>query len=227
MKLILCTLALCLSILASVFAVKQAVREEGKKTRAAFSKATDALPLAGDDRSAAILSRLDALDTQVGNLNRHLSALEAAARPSPVTDAPLRKLQASADELRNELQSVSREIARLGGVPAHLAELTTFLDNSFDHMEKTVAAHATDQALAPAMEGLAQQLTIIDSYFTPLYLFLGLTYDPANQDLLAAYPSLDERMNELARQASQIRQEVADLNEWVRPPRRTEPSKPR
>ncbi len=221
MKLILCTLALCLSFLASVFAIKQVVREEGRKTRAALSKAADA-SVSDTSRNETILSRMDSLNTQLASLNGHLSVLENAARTRSDTDSYVRALQTESERVRSDLNAMSKEVARLQGIPAHLAQLTTFLDQSFDHLEKTVASFSAAEKMAPAIDELAQQVSNIDSYFSPLYLFLGLSYDPANQDLLTAYPSFDERINELTRQTIQIRQEMADLNEWLRPPRRTE-----
>ena len=123
--------------------------------------------------------------------------------------------------LQNYTAGNSAALARLDAVSGHLVELTTFIDQSFDHLEKTVTEAAAAQRIAEAIGPLANKVDAIDSYFTPLYAFLGLDYDPANADLMAAYPSVDLRLNELLLQIEALQKDLAYVKERV--PRIVEP----
>ena len=225
MKLILCTLAVCCSFLLSVATTQSVVRDEGKRTRVSVSKG-QAESSAGADLQEPLAQKLDALNNQLSNLNRRMSVLEEALKPdeSAHSSDPSQNMQSTLLALRRELSGVSSALARLNGVPGHLAELTVFLDKSFDHLEKTAAANATPETTLASLDAMTQKIDAIDSYFTPLYAFLGLVYDPANDGLMAGYPTVDERINELYLQQQAIRQDIADFR-YMMTPRNIEPVK--
>ena len=208
MKLILCTLAICLSILASVFTTKELIRAEGKKIRSSFPKAlTEPADAAG--RTEPLVQRLDAMNAQLGNMNRRLSSLEEASLRQAAT--------VSAPPLVKNTAGLTTTLTKLDAVPNQLAEITTYLDQSFEHLEKTVTETAAPQQFAESLENMSKRIDAIDSYFTPLYAFLGVVYDPSSQDLMASYPSVDVRINELFLQVEAVRNDVSDLREYHTP----------
>ena len=218
MKLILCTLAVCLSILVSVFTTRVWVHEEGKRTRSSIAKTIGEAPDTAHIQES-LSKKLDAINNQLAGLNRRLSVLEETTRaaPSSDTEAISASIQGTLSELRKELSSVTASLAKLNGVPELLAELTTYLGDSFAHLEKTTIESRVPEALTLTLVGMTQQLDTIGSYFTPLYAFLGLVYDPSNEDLLATYPSVDERINALYLQMQSLRQDIADVKESLTP----------
>jgi hypothetical protein len=138
MKLVFCTLAICLSILASVLTLKEAVRAEGKRTRTAIPKAL-AEPLDESRDPDSVVRKLDALQAQLSALNKRLALLEDAgqrngrqtAGAAPAPDPLLAEVRA----LAASVQALSGGVERLGGVPDQLkaqAGVTT-LDALFAH----------------------------------------------------------------------------------------------
>ena len=218
MKLILCTLAVCITFLLSVVTTQAVVRDEGKRTRVSVSKG-QAEPNAVAERQEPLAQKLDALNNQLAALNRRMSVLEEALKPDETSGAKnaSQNMQNNLLSMRRELDGVSTSLARLYGLPGHLAELTTYLDRSFEHLEKTAAAHATPETVMAALDVMNQKIDAIDSYFTPLYAFLGLVYDPANDGLMAGYPTVDERINELYLQQQAIREDIASFRDMLTP----------
>ncbi len=215
MKLILCTLSICLSILASVFTTKELVRAEGKKIRSSIPKAlTEPVEAAG--RAESLIQKLDAITAQLGSLSRRLTSLEDTyARQNPLL-APLGPA-GSAPGLNKTAVSLGATLARLDAIPDQLDNITTYLDESFEHLENTVTETTAPQRVTDALDPMAKKIDAIDNYFTPLYKFLGLVYDPANADLLADYPSVDVRLNELSLQIEAMHQDLAELRVFVTP----------
>lgn len=214
MKLILCTLAICLSIFASFFTTKELIRSEGKKVRSAIPKSlAEQEALAGRADPAA--QKLDAINAQLATISRRLSALEeASARPN-VTLATASDASGSA-AAKNGV-ALAATLARLDAVPGQLNEITAYLDQSFEFLEKTIADKAPPERFAETFDTMSKKVDAIDSYFVPLYTFLGVVYDPANSDLVAAYPSVDARINELFLQVDAIRTEVTALRDALTP----------
>jgi len=210
-KLVLCTLAVCLSILVSVLTLSSVIRTEEKKTRSTVPK--------------ALAEQLDAVNAQLAGLSRRLSVLEERETGRPPQPVPA---GATAETLQTDIRSLAKGVTsaqtRLEGVSTHLAELTTYLDRSFDHLEKALPAADANQGLQATVNQMAGKIDAIDSYFTPLYTFLGLVYDPKANDILSTYPSMDERINELSQQIETLRKELADLR-YMLTPRNIEPTK--
>lgn len=217
MKPVLCTLAVCLSLLASVLALKEAVRSEGKRIRAAIPKALTE-PLEGSKEPASIVQKLDAVQSQLGSLSRRLALLEESSGRTARAPAADRPEEKPADPLLGEVRAVgadvrdlSAAVSRLSVVPDHLSRLTTYLDQSFGHLDQRLADKATPDELLVSVDWLVKRVDDIDHYFTPLYAFLGLVYDPANEAALRAYPSLDARLNALAEDMDALQKAVADI----------------
>ena len=226
MKLILCTLAICLSLIAYTFTLSNLVRTESKKTRSSIPKAlTESLN--PSTREESVIQKLDAINAQLTSLSRRISLLEEGSGGHSVRTAvstgSADPAQADTRALAKSLNSLGTSLARLDGLPSHLAELTTFIDRSFGHLEKTVTETAAPQDLLTPINQMAVKIDNIDSYFTPLYAFLGLAYDPANQDLIATYPSVDERINALTLQIDAVHKEVSDIR-YMLSPRIIEPT---
>lgn len=224
MRVILCTLAVCLSLLAAVFTIQELIRAEGRRIRAAIPKAL-CEPADGQE---SVMQRLDDLSAQAASLGKRLAQLEekSSKPPAPAADDTPGALLSETRALASAVRGVAASQARLEGVPRHLAELTTYFDRSFSHLEKKIAEGAPpDAPQAVALSRLATRVDTIDRYFTPLYAFLGLVYDPGNEDLLADYPSVDVRLNALAADLRELRDAVADLRKRMPVPIVIEPTK--
>jgi len=206
MKLILCTLAVCISILASAFTTKTLILEEGKKIRVSIPK-TQSDPTEAAGRQEPLFQKLDAMNAQLANINRRMTLLEDTIARQPQTTAP--------DKTAEELQTITRNVegltgalAGIGAMPRHLTELTTYLDRSFEHLENKVTESASPALLAESLAGLSKKVDRVDSYFPALYAFFGVVYDPANGDMYATYPSVDKRINELFIQLDTLQADV-------------------
>jgi len=222
MKLVLCTLAVCLTILLSAFSISNLVQSEAKKTRSAFAKTL------GDSESAEtrkdpIAQKLERVCAQLSSVERRLSGLESAIQPYQT----LAKSEASHPENRaldRNLNSISTSLKKLDGVPGYLTSLSAYLDRSFDHVEKTVSSTAWPDSLQTSLSGISDKLDTLEGDFLPLYLFMGLPSDPNANSLLADYPTVDERINDLSQQLSAISQELTTIHglfdRWIIAPRR-------
>jgi len=215
MKLTLCTLAICLSILASVLTTKALIREESKRIRSSFAKtAADSDGL--QNQKDPVIQKLEAINAQLTALNRRLSLLEEGiAGKEHAADGE--SLRSTLQNLTKRTDGVTASLTKLDGVPDLLSELTAYIDQSFEHLEETVTTTASPEKLAAQLEAVERRLAIIDSYFTPLYAFLGLVYDPKSDDVLAAYPTIDARITALSGQLETLRKDIADLREWLVP----------
>ncbi len=207
MKMVLCTLAVCLSVLASVFTTRVLVRDEGKRIRGSIAK-TLPDPDSARNRHEAFLQKLDALNAQLAALNRRLSLLEESAGRGQRDSATAEHLRLTLQTLSKRTAGAASSLERLESMPGLLEELSAYLGQSFEHLEETVSATAIP---------MEKKLNDIDSYFTPLYAFLGLVYDPEKKDVLAAYPSVDARISALSKQLDAVRTDIAGLREWLAP----------
>lgn len=221
MKLVLCTLAICLTILLSAFSVSNLVQSEAKKTRSAFAKIVGD-PESAEARKEPAVQKLELISAQLAAVDRRLSALESSVQ-RPASAAPASSRAESRARERN-LDGIYASLDKLEGVPAYLTSLSAYLDRSFDHVEKTVSSATVPDSLQTSLGEISGKLESLESYFIPLYLFLGLPADAGDNALLANYPTVDERINDLSQQLSAIRQELATVHglfdKWIIAPRR-------
>ena len=69
MRTMLCTLVICLTVGAAVFSTRSYVREEGRRTRAAFGRSLDTdVPV--DDTQSIIAKKLESIQSQLGRAPR-------------------------------------------------------------------------------------------------------------------------------------------------------------
>lgn len=212
LKWVIGSLALGLAVLAAVLILADLVRSEGKKTRSAITKAL-AEPLNQPTREESVIQKLDTINAQLASLNKRLSLLEETLGRTAAANRGQQPTQADLQSMTRTVNGISVSMSQLKVMPSRLAELAVFLDRSFEHLEKKVAEAGTPPELPVTISRMAGKIDDIDSYFTPLYAFLGLPYEPADQAVLAAYPSVDERINDLTDQINAIRKETATLRE--------------
>lgn len=214
MKWVIGSLALGLAVLAAVLTLANLVRSEGKKTRLAITKALSE-PLNQPAREESVIQKLDAISAQLASLSKRLTLLEDGAGRAASASRTQQPIQADLQSLTRTVSGLSANVGQLKAVPSHIAELASFVDRSFEHLEKKVEEAGTPPGLQETVSRISGKVDDIDSYFTPLYTFLGLPYEPAAQDVLAVYPSVDERINELNTQLKAIREETATLREVI------------
>ena len=223
MKMVLCTLAICLSVLMATLSLSDLVRSEGKKTRSLVSRML-ADPAVPSDHKDAVLQKMDLVNARLTAIERYLSTPEETTSDTATTPASSDSSHSEMYTLTRRLEGLNTSLAKLQGVPAHLAALTTYLDRSFAHMEKVVTPSASPDDLLKAIGKIDERTSSIDGHFMPLCTFLGLPYDLSNSDALAAYPSVDKRLNALALQIEAVRKDVADVRHLF-PPQVMEPTK--
>jgi len=224
MKMVFCTLAICLSVLAATLSLSNLVRSEGKKTRSLVSRMLADPAAAPSDHKDAVLQKMDLISARLTAIERSLSSPEEMTPDTVATSASSDSSHAEMYTLTRRLEGLNNSLAKLQGVPAHLAALTTYLDRSFAHIEKVVTPSASPDDLLKAIGKIDERTSAIDGHFMPLCTFLGLPYDLSNSDALAAYPSVDKRLNALALQIEAVRKDVADVRHLF-PPQVMEPTK--
>ena len=214
MKTVLCTAAVCLCLLAHLLATRRMLQTEARLIRTTTAKALSD-PRTPDGAPTSTAQRFDALHMQLVSLGRRLTLLEESlGRASkPLPDEALAALRADLEAAAATQRGVQLAVERLGGVPAHLAELTTYLDRSFAHLGERVEGQTVPDDLLLSIDWTVRKLEEIDGYFTPLYAFLGLVYDPANEDLLADYPSLVVRLADLAADVQALQKSVQEIRD--------------
>ena len=220
MKTVLCTLAASMLLAATFFTTQTLVREEGKRTRNAFTKALSETHAETPEPADALANRLDALNTQLANLNRRMTALEEAVASSTAKDdGATKSMRTDLAALRQDMKELSSAQARFNVVPGYLADLTRYLDQSFAHVEKIVSGNAMPDAFAASIDELAQRLDMIEGFFVPLYEALGLAQDTETTGV----SSMGVQLDILAEQVDFIRQNIDYLLEWF-PPRNATPA---
>ncbi|HPB09994.1 MAG TPA: hypothetical protein PLU38_05665 [Kiritimatiellia bacterium] len=216
MKEILCTLAVCLMVAAAVHTNHSVVRDEGRRTRTALAKTSEPSTPSGES-DGAVAKRLDAVLSQLTACNRRITALEETLAASDRGADSTRSVRSDLNAVRQDLKSISASQARLTAVPGYLADLTRYLDHSFARVEQGFDDARMPEALAVALDDLAQRLDAIESLFAALYGALGIALDPQDGQPLAETPSLDARLNQLAEQSDQIRKDIEALRDWMTP----------
>ena len=195
MKEILCTLAVCLMVAAAVHTNHSVVRDEGRRTRTALAKTSEPSTPSGESDGAVA------------------KPLAASDRGADST----RSVRSDLNAVRQDLKSISASQARLTAVPGYLADLTRYLDHSFARVEQGFDDARMPEALAVALDDLAQRLDAIESLFAALYGALGIALDPQDGQPLAETPSLDARLSQLAQQSDRIRKDIEALRDWMTP----------
>lgn len=215
MRTMLCTLVICLTVGAAVFSTRSYVREEGRRTRAAFGRSLDTdVPV--DDTQNVIAKKLESIQSQLATLSRRMTVLEESIAARPQVADNTARLQTDLTATRQEVKAIASSQARLSGVPGYLADLTRYLDRSFAHIENRVADSGTPEALLLAVDDLTQRLNVIEELVATLNTTLGVlpdTQDGAQTTIL----SLDTRLSQLAEQNENIRKDIVALREWMTP----------
>ncbi len=215
MKMALCTVAICLTLIITFSATRETVRKEARLTRNAVGgKGAEGVADDGTGNEN-LYGGLEVLGNQLAVLNRRMTTLEDAVNTSDRVaheTALRRELQA----LREELKAVSTVQSRLVVLPGFMADLTRYLERSFEHVEKSVTPNTALEALAANVDEVALKIENVQTFFVPLYQSLGLAEkgDHANQTpvLLSV---LNEKLDKLVRETSEVRSDIEALRKWM------------
>ncbi len=216
MREMLCTLVICLMVTAAVFSTRSYVRQEGRRTRAALAK-THPKDDATDGTANDLARKLEAVNTQLTALNRRLAVLEESLETRSRAPDNAVSLLAELSAARQELKTIAASQTRLTVMPGYLADLTRYLDQSFAHVEQSVADIGTPETVIAAIDELSQRLDVMGGLFVALSNSLGLSFDVQNGQAQADTPSLDTRLTRLAEQNETILKDIDALREWMTP----------
>ena len=218
MKLILCTIALCLVIGVSVFTTQKVVQAEARKTRNSMPGMLNN-PLEGGQ---SLIARVDSLNASLAAINKRLTRIEEmTGREGKESGDQIRLvtvgIREEIDRLSLKVNTIANEQAVLKDIAGQLnllsAEIRT-VAGAIDAKGQT-GALASDEVVK-AMDWMVQKIEDIDSYFPPLYDFLGAVYTDEVAGL-AEYPSVDLRLNEVILALDKIQEDAAATRKLVTP----------
>ncbi len=218
MKIILSTAAVCLVIGISVFTTQKVVQTEARKTRNSMPGMLNN-PIEGGE---SLVVKIDNLNASIASVNRRLTRLEEiSGRESKESSAEIMRATVG---IREELDRLALRINTIAGEQAVLQEIARQM-NLLNAGMRTLAG-AIDTTAQPSaapsdevinvLDWMVQKIETIDSYFPPLYDFLGAVYT-GDGSSLADYPSVDLRLNEVLLTLDKVREDAAETRRLVTP----------
>jgi len=224
MKIIACTAAVCLVIGLSIYTTQKTIEAEGRRTRSSMPGVLSN-PM-GDGES---------LETKVGRLNVTLAAINQ--RLTRLEEISNRNNKADIDEIKTISTKISGDIgrmnARLNAISAEQAALNDIpsqlqtLDQNMRVIllaKESVAAEKSPppEEILKTLDWMVQKIDDIDSYFPPLYGFLGAVYSEDGGGVADGYPSIDKRINEVILQLDALQKDMnttlKNVSPYVREP---------
>jgi len=212
MKILACTAAVCVVIALSIFTTQKTIETEGRRTRASMPGVLSS-PL-GDGES--LVSKVEKLNATLSSINKRLTRLEDTGNRE--TKVKTDELKAISTDINQEveriaarLNAISKEQDALRDIPAQLQVIDRNMRIAILAKENEAkAAPASDppKEIIETLDWMVQKIDAIDSYFTPLYSFLGAVYTEKSSDAATSYPSVDKRLNEMIMQLDQLQKDM-------------------
>lgn len=212
MKIIVCTAAICLVIGLSVFTTQKAIEAEGRRTRG-FLPGVLNNPLGGGD---SLVSKVDKLNDTLISINKRLTRLEELSSRGSAVDnseimAAVTKTSGELGRITAQLSTLATEQDSLKVIPRQLQIIDQNMRVILLAKENAAAeAKPPEDELLATLDWVVQKLDDIDSYFPPLYTFLGTVYSGGDPRLeIADYPSVDKRLNEVILRLEELQKDVS------------------
>ena len=215
MKLIACTAAVCLVIGLSIFTNQRTIEAEGRRTRSSIPGVLRN-PL-GDGES--LITKVDKLNANLTAINKRLTRLEEISnRKNKVDNSELKSISTEinedVDRMTARLNAISKEQAALRDIPSQLQTIDHNMRIILLAKEERAKQSPPPKEIISTLDWMVQKIDDIDSYFPPLYDFLGALYESPNVD---GYPSVDKRLNEVILQLDEMQQDVSTTLKHVSP----------
>jgi len=217
MKVILCTAAVCLVIGASVFTTQKVVQAEARKTRNSMPGVLNN-PLEGGE---SLVARVDKLNATLAAINKRLTRLEdLTSQENKVDNSEIKEISTGIrqelDRLSLRVNNMAKDQEELNGLPSQLKIMDLNMRTAINAIDnRTPQENAPSEEVIKIMEWMVDKIEDIDSYFPPLYDFLGAVYD--TDATTADYPSVDLRLNEVIQILDKVQQDAAATRQLVTP----------
>ena len=214
----MCTAAICLVIGGSVFTTRRMIQTEARRTR-------NSLPVLLNnsvDGGESLITRVDNINASLSALNKRLARLEEiVSRETREGSDDIRKvnneLRAELGRLSGKVDEVANEQRRLKDVPSQLNLVRSGLNTLADVVETGASTDAAPaEEVIQALDWMVQKIEDIDSYFPPLYQFLGAVYT-GDGVTIGDYPSVDLRLNEVILNLDKVREDAEAIRKLVTP----------
>lgn len=226
MKIIVCTAVVCVVIGLSVFTNQRTIEAEGRRTRSSLPGMLSN-PMADGD---SLVSKIDTLNANLVSINKRLTRLEElSSRNNQVDNSELKEIstQISAEvgRMTARLNALSADQAQLKVIPSQLLTI----DQNMRVILLAKESIASEKSAPPpeiltTLDWMVQKIDDIESYFPPLYSFLGAVYDADAGAELAGYPSVDKRLNEVILQLDDLQKDMRttlrNVTPYIREPSR-------
>ena len=215
MKIIMCTAAVCLLIGVSIFTTQRTIETEGRRTRSSMPGVLSN-PL-GDGES--LVTRVDRLNANLTAINNRLTRLEEISnRKNKVDNSELKSISSEINEdvgrMTARLNAISKEQFALRDLPSQLQTIDHNMRIILLAKDESTKQSPPPQEIIKTLDWMVQKIDDIDSYFPPLYDFLGAVYESPALD---GYPSIDKRLNEVIMQLDEMQKEVTTTLKHVSP----------
>ncbi len=217
MKHFLFTAALSLAFGAAIFTNHRVVQAEARKTR----NAMPGMLMTPAEGGISLMTRIDNLDAGMAALNRRLTRLEELIERSARADSTTSRevetaVRAELGKVAGNLEAIAAEQARIKSSLMQLDRISSGLSTIGEAIDQGALQSAPPEEIVNALEWLVQSIKEIESYFPPLYDFLGAVYTGDGQTF-ADYASVDLRLNELLLVLDKVREDAAATRELVTP----------
>jgi len=219
MKIIVCTAVVCVVIGLSVFTNQRTIEAEGRRTRSSLPGMLSN-PMADGD---SLVSKIDTLNANLVSINKRLTRLEEiSSRNNKVDNSELKEIstQISAEvgRMTARLNALSADQAELKVIPSQLLTIDQNMRVILLAKESIAAEKSPPpQEILTTLDWMVQKIDDIDSYFPPLYSFLGAVYSGDASAELAGYPSVDKRLNEVILQLDDLQKDMRTTLKNVTP----------
>ncbi|MDD2600884.1 MAG: hypothetical protein PHO37_16955 [Kiritimatiellae bacterium] len=212
MKIMACTAAVCLVIGLSIFTTQRSIEAEGRRTRNFLPGVLNNPQGDGD----SLINKVDKLNDTLGSINKRLTRLEElSSRDSAVDSSQIMAAMAkTSEELSRviaQLNSVASQQESLKVIPRQLQIIDQNMRVILLAKENAAPeAKPLEEDILASLEWIVQKVEENNSYFPPLYTFLGAVYTDGDPRLdIAGYPSVDKRLNEVVLRLEELQRDMS------------------
>nr|MDA3926610.1 hypothetical protein [Kiritimatiellia bacterium] len=227
--LIMSTAAVCLVIGLSIFTTQKTIEAEGRRTRGSMPGVLNN-PLRDGE---SLITKIGKLNATLTAINKRLTRLEEISNLKNKGDnseikAISSKISKDVNRITARLNTLTEEQATLKYIPSQLRIIDQNMRIILLAKEEAKAAESpTPEEIVKTLDWMVQKIDNIDSYFPPLYNFLGAIYIGNGKAASDSYPSVDKRLNEVMLQLDDLQQDMTTTLKYISPYIREPTKRPR